>query len=98
MLPRNGGVNRVTSSGATQWDPDQYERFKAERTRPFWDLVALVQPCPGCRVVDLGCGTGALTKELHPRLDASATAGLDRSPSLSDRARPFSRARVPFEE
>ena len=42
----------MTSSGTAQWDPDQYERFKAERARPFWDLVALVQPCPGGRVVD----------------------------------------------
>src|SRR5258707_590643 len=71
MLPRNGGANGVTSSGTAQWDPDQYERFKAERARPFWDLVALVQPCPGGRVVDLGCGTGELTKELHRFLGAS---------------------------
>jgi trans-aconitate 2-methyltransferase len=88
----------VTSSSATQWDPDQYERFKAERTRPFWDLVALVQPCPGCRVVDLGCGTGELTKELHLRLDASETVGIDSSPSMLERARPFAGAGVRFEE
>ena len=81
MLPWNGGLTDVTSSGATQWDPDQYERFKAERTRPFWDLLALVQPVPGGRVVDLGCGTGELTKELHRVLEASETVGIDSSPS-----------------
>ena len=98
MLPWNGGVNGVTSSGATQWDPDQYERFKAERTRPFWDLLALVQPVPGGRVVDLGCGTGELTKELHRVLEASGTVGIDSSPSMLERARPFVGAGVRFEE
>ena len=87
MLPRKGGVNGVTSSGATQWDPDQYERFKAERTRPFWDLLALVQPVPGGRVVDLGCGTGELTKELHRVLDASEPVGVDNSSAMLERGR-----------
>jgi trans-aconitate 2-methyltransferase len=91
-------VTGVTSSGATQWDPDQYERFKAERTRPFWDLLALVQPVPRGRVVDLGCGTGELTKGLHRVLEASETVGIDSSPSMLERARPFTGAGVRFEE
>jgi trans-aconitate 2-methyltransferase len=98
MLPRNGGVNSVTTSGATQWDPDQYERFRAERARPFWDLLALVQPCPGGRVVDLGCGTGELTKELHLRLGASETVGIDSSPAMLERASAFAGAGLRFEE
>src|SRR5437016_6389253 len=82
MLPRNGGPNGVTSSGATQWDPDQYERFKAERTRPFFDLLALVEPVPGGRVVDLGCGTGELTRELHRHTGAAETVGIDSSEAM----------------
>jgi len=91
-------VNTVTSPEPAQWNPNQYERFKAERARPFWDLVALVQPCPGGRVVDLGCGTGELTKELHRVLEASETVGIDSSPSMLERARPFASAGVRFEE
>ena len=72
----------MTTSSARQWDPDQYERFKAERARPFWDLAGLVQPCPGGRVVDLGCGTGELTGELHQRLQASETVGVDNSSAM----------------
>ena len=41
------------------WDPAQYERFAAERAAPFHDLLSLVRPVPGGRVVDLGCGGGS---------------------------------------
>jgi trans-aconitate 2-methyltransferase len=52
------------------WDPARYERFHDERSRPFRDLLALVQPREAMRVVDLGCGTGELTALLHGRLGA----------------------------
>lgn len=64
------------------WRPDVYGRFRAERRQPFDDLVALVEPRPGMRVVDLGCGTGELTAELHERLRAAETLGLDSSPRM----------------
>ena len=55
-----------------QWNPEQYARFRAQRSEPFYDLTALVQPHTGMRVLDLGCGDGALTAWLHdlrPMLD-----------------------------
>jgi trans-aconitate 2-methyltransferase len=64
------------------WDPAQYERFSDERSAPFFDLLALVEPCPGGGVVDLGCGTGELTRVLHERTGAKATLGLDTSESM----------------
>jgi len=64
------------------WSPEQYERFHDERSRPFLDLVGLVRGCPGMRVVDLGCGTGELTRLLHQRLQASETLGLDSSEAM----------------
>lgn len=70
----------------TDWDPAQYARFEAERSRPFHDLVALVEPRPAMRVVDLGCGTGALTAELHRRLGAVETIGIDSSAAMLARA------------
>jgi trans-aconitate 2-methyltransferase len=86
------------ASNVTQWDPDQYERFKAERARPFWDLVALVQPLHGGRIVDLGCGTGELTRELHRHLGASETVGIDSAASMLERAKPFAGDGVRFEQ
>ena len=69
------------------WSPEQYERFKAERHQPFDDLLALVQRRPNMRVVDLGCGTGELTRELHESLDAAETLGIDDSESMLLKAR-----------
>ena len=59
------------------WDPQQYDRFKAERSAPFHDLVALVEPpAPGARLADLGCGTGELTATLVD--DGAGRAGRHR--------------------
>jgi trans-aconitate methyltransferase len=44
-----------------RWDPARYQRvagFVAELGRPLLDLLA---PRPGERILDLGCGDGALT-------------------------------------
>jgi trans-aconitate 2-methyltransferase len=64
------------------WDPAQYERFREERSRPFRDLLALVRPREGMRVIDLGCGTGELTALLHRQLAARETLGIDRSDAM----------------
>jgi trans-aconitate 2-methyltransferase len=69
------------------WDPSRYERFAAERNAPFYDLLALVRPVPDGRAVDLGCGTGALTADLHRRVRARETLGLDSSAAMLERAR-----------
>lgn len=77
----------MTTIPADPWDPAQYERFRAERRQPFDDLLALCHPVPGGRVVDLGCGTGDLTVELHRRLGAAETVGIDSSTAMLERAR-----------
>jgi trans-aconitate 2-methyltransferase len=80
-------MGAVTVTPIEAWNPDQYERFHAERRQPFDDLVALCTPVPGGRVVDLGCGTGKLTVELHQRMEAAHTVGIDSSESMLARAR-----------
>lgn len=67
---------------ADSWNPEQYERFAAERSQPFYDLMALVEPTPRARVVDIGCGTGKLTAELHAHLNADETLGIDSSVAM----------------
>jgi trans-aconitate 2-methyltransferase len=64
------------------WDPQQYARFAEERSQPFYDLAALVERRPAMRVVDLGCGGGALTAWLHRELAAAETVGVDRSEAM----------------
>lgn len=72
------------------WNPDQYERFAEERRQPFFDLLDLVVPsegpAPEMRVIDLGCGTGELTRSLHERLQARTTLGVDRSETMLERS------------
>ena len=64
------------------WNPQQYERFAAERSQPFYDLMALLEPVNEARVVDIGCGTGKLTAELHAHLGAAETTGIDSSQAM----------------
>jgi trans-aconitate 2-methyltransferase len=74
---------RVTDT----WNPTQYEKFRAEREQPFADLLAMIRPAARMRIVDLGCGTGRLTRRLHRELSAVETLGVDRSPRMLARAR-----------
>jgi trans-aconitate 2-methyltransferase len=68
------------------WDPGRYARFAGEREQPFWDLLAMVEPADGGAVVDLGCGTGELTRALHERVGARVTVGVDSSARMLERA------------
>jgi trans-aconitate 2-methyltransferase len=79
------------------WDPVQYERFERERAAPFFDLLDLVEPCPSGRVVDLGCGTGELTRALHERTEARTTLGIDSSAAMLERSAAYASDGLSFE-
>jgi len=68
------------------WSPEQYQRFEKERAQPFHDLAALIESRPDMRVVDLGCGTGSLTRVLHETLQAAETIGIDSSTEMLAKA------------
>ncbi len=60
------------------WDPDRYARnarFVADLGMPVLDLLA---PKSGERILDLGCGDGALTEKLAER--GIEVVGVDASP------------------
>lgn len=82
---------------ARAWDPEQYLRFRDERSLPFLELLSLVKPRPGWRIVDLGCGTGELTARLHEHLAAVDTLGLDSSGAMLKQARPLAGGGLRFE-
>jgi trans-aconitate 2-methyltransferase len=86
----------VETTRSDTWNPDQYTRFRAERSRPFFDLIDLLRPQPGMRVVDLGCGTGELTAELHRRIGAAETVGVDSSAAMLAGAGAFAGGGVRF--
>jgi trans-aconitate 2-methyltransferase len=92
------GLRRLTSSSADPWNPEQYERFRAEREQPFWDLLPLIDTRPGGRVVDLGCGTGVLTRELHRTVQARDTTGVDQSRAMLHRAAEINEPGLHFTE
>jgi Trans-aconitate methyltransferase len=80
------------------WNPAQYERFRDERSQPFFDLMVLVEARPAMRVVDLGCGTGELTRLLHQTLKASETLGLDSSAAMLTKSQAFAGDGLRFEQ
>jgi trans-aconitate 2-methyltransferase len=80
------------------WSADQYEKFKAERKQPFADLAALIEPRPRMHILDLGCGTGELTKELHDMLGAEETLGIDDSETMLLKSGHFEGAMLRFEK
>jgi trans-aconitate 2-methyltransferase len=79
------------------WDPKQYHKFQAERSAPFFDLLALVDVRPHLKVVDLGCGTGELTQHLAEKLPDSDVTGLDSSVQMLETARTLAGPRLHFE-
>ena len=70
---------------AQQWNAAGYAsraRFVAELAAP---LVDLLDPRPGEHVLDLGCGDGVLTAEIHAR--GAMVVGVDASSEMAAAAR-----------
>jgi heme/copper-type cytochrome/quinol oxidase subunit 2 len=61
------------------WDPKQYERFRAERSRPVFDLIARIPDKAYKSISDLGCGTGDLTAALSDHWPEARVLGVDNS-------------------
>jgi trans-aconitate methyltransferase len=72
--------------GSTQeWNPTRYAenaRFVSDLGQPALDLLA---PKPGERILDLGCGDGALTEKLVAA--GAKVVGIDSSPDMVAAAR-----------
>lgn len=68
--------------GPSRWDPQQYQRFNSERSRPFFDLLARVPDDNVRSAADLGCGPGKLTHSLVTRWPDATIVGVDNSPDM----------------
>lgn len=71
------------------WNPKQYNKFKAQRAQPFFDLMGLIQKRPFSNVLDLGCGTGELTKKLFEELKPAALTAIDSSSEMLKESEKF---------
>lgn len=78
------------------WDPGRYLKFRTERSAPFDDLFSLISVREGMSVVDLGCGTGELTRRLADSLPGSSVVGIDSSPQMLERANAQARPGLSF--
>jgi trans-aconitate 2-methyltransferase len=79
----------LNKSFKSHWDVAQYEKFKKERSQPFFDLLSLIQQKSPQRILDLGCGSGELTKVAHERLSAQETIGVDSSDTMLEKSKSF---------
>ncbi len=70
---------------ADNWDSSLYDDRHSFVWKKAGDLVDLLDPKPGERILDLGCGTGHLTAEIAAR--GAAATGLDASASMIAQAR-----------
>ncbi|WP_337042697.1 methyltransferase domain-containing protein [Emticicia sp. 17c] len=79
------------------WNPDTYNKFKAERFMPFYDCLNLVNIRPAMQVIDLGCGTGELTRKLADTLPKAQVLGIDSSEEMLNDSVAFTNEAVKFE-
>lgn len=66
------------------WNPSHYDRAGAFVPKLAADLVDLLAPRPAERVLDLGCGTGDLTRQIAER--GASVLGLDASSEMVSEA------------
>jgi trans-aconitate 2-methyltransferase len=80
------------------WNPGTYNKFKAERYAPFYDLLALIKVKSDLEVIDLGCGTGELTGKLADALPNLKVLGIDSSAEMLSDATGFIKDNVTFRQ
>lgn len=78
------------------WNPKQYEKFKEERSQPFFDLMSLLQSLEQADIIDLGCGTAELTSVLQQKMNAKKTIGIDSSDEMLSMAEKFKNEKLFF--
>lgn len=70
----------------SDWDPELYLRFEAERTRPARELLARIDRPDAQRVSDLGCGPGNSTELLSQSWPQAQVTGVDTSLAMLQKA------------
>jgi trans-aconitate 2-methyltransferase len=87
LAERERFENAKTGANMGTWNPQQYLKFRNERTQPSLDLVTRIRmDLPGT-IIDIGCGPGNSTQVLHQRWPEAEITGVDNSPEMIEKAR-----------
>lgn len=70
----------------TDWNSEQYLKFKKQRTQPAVDLAERLGGVPS-EIIDLGCGPGNSTRVLKNRFPQAHIVGADNSADMVKKAR-----------
>ena len=68
------------------WDPDKYQQFGDERSRPAQDLMDRIPDFPATSILDLGCGAGDQAVQLATRWRQATVTGVDSSATMLKKA------------
>ena len=72
---------------ASAWNPQQYHKYQAYRSRPARDLINQLPSDGVSSIVDLGCGPGDITELLKARYPKADILGVDNSKPMLEAAR-----------
>jgi trans-aconitate methyltransferase len=75
----------TAASSAKRWDPALYDSKHSFVWKYGLELIELLAPQRGERILDLGCGTGHLTNQIA--VSGAAVTGLDISQAMIEQAR-----------
>jgi trans-aconitate methyltransferase len=78
-------ISRGSAPVPNTWSPEHYQRGFSFVWRHGEELISLLAPQPGERILDLGCGTGQLTAEIAK--SGAQAVGIDSSPEMVQQAR-----------
>lgn len=70
----------------SDWNSEQYLKFKKERTQPSVDLVNRIDLENPKRIIDIGCGPGNSTAVLKKRYPDAYILGVDFSQNMIEKA------------
>ena len=74
-------------SGPVEWEASEYDRLADPQEEWARDVVARLELTGDETVLDAGCGSGRVTKQLLERLPGGRVIGVDGSPAMVDEAR-----------
>lgn len=80
------------------WNPEQYNKFKKQRFASFEDLYRLINIKPQLKILDLGCGTGELTRMLQEKIPDASIMGIDNSVEMLRESRAFVNENISFKK
>jgi trans-aconitate methyltransferase len=75
---------RYDTPSVMRWNERAYDSSFGYVSAQGEPLVELLDPAPGERILDLGCGTGVLTTEIAAR--GAEVLGIDGSPAMIEKA------------